>query len=372
MGTTFELTKPLLETVVRRLFNQKDATIAHFEIRALKPGVGNPTSLGVYRVTGEALFDKQSEPFSLVVKHLANGLPMMDTSAENHWNHWKREVRFFESELAARIPQSIAYPPYLGSSELADGTVLFWNGDLGDLTKAPWTWEACKVAAKAVAELNSIRHDDLDRFPWLNRTQVQGWDALRIEWNSFEPTFQVLKELVKRDPTSLEAFAVYSPWMNRHDFIGQLMAGGRQVFVHGDFNLNNLSPVAQGDAALTALDWQLAGVGRAGMEVAAIFGTAIERGVIEVDDHKFEELCRIYTARFNELNQDDPIELNEVRLAAAANGYFIVQGVGFFFNQIDPAASVADNEQRVLGLIHEFEHGACMVYSRVLHELAPQ
>ena len=371
MGITFELTDQLLEPVVRRLLNQEDAAISHFEIRALKPGVGNPTSLGVYRVTGDALVDNRTEQFSLVVKHLANGLPMMDTSAETHWNHWKREILFFESPLAERIPKSIGYPAYLGQSALPDGTVLFWNGDLGDLTRAKWDWDSCRTAARLVAELNSIPQADLDKYAWLNRGQVKGWDALRIEWNSFEPTYQMLKEVVKRDPTSAKAFEIYSPWMNRHDVIGQLMAGGRQVFVHGDFNLNNLSPAAHGEAEITALDWQLAGVGRAGMEVAAIFGTAIELGVIEVDDQKFEELCSTYAARFNELNPDEPITIDEVRLAAAANGYFIVQGVGFFFNQLDPKASVAENEQRVLGLIHEFEHGACMVYSRVLQELAP-
>jgi hypothetical protein len=345
--------------------------VADFELKALKPGLGNPTSLGVYRVAGHADLEGTPQPFSLVVKHLANGLPMMDTSAPTNWNHWRREIEFFESPLVKRIPTSIGYPVYLGQSNLADGTALFWNGDLGDLTKSDWTWAACLTAARVVAELNSIDISDLDEYEWLNRTQVEGWDAFHAEFNTFWPVFEPMAELATRDEARAEAYAVYSPWMDRHDFIGELMHGGRQTFVHGDFNLNNLVPLASGETALLALDWQLCGVGRVGSEIASIYNTAIEKGVIGPDPQKFEQLCVVYTDRFNELNSDAPISLNEVRLAVAACGYFIVQGVGFFFSPLDPAATKAENEEKIEGLMDAFASGPCMVYSRVLAELAP-
>ena len=54
MTFTFELTEELLQPVVRRLLNDDSAKVLTFDIRALKPGAGNPTSLGVYRVRGSA------------------------------------------------------------------------------------------------------------------------------------------------------------------------------------------------------------------------------------------------------------------------------------------------------------------------------
>jgi hypothetical protein len=371
MGITFDLPEALLQPVVRRLLKDEAAEVSNFEILALKPGLGNPTSLGVYRVLGAAQTSNGEVPFSLVVKHLANGLPMMDASAPTNWNYWKREITFFESPLAGRIPKSIGYPEYLGFSDLADGTSLFWNGDLGDLTKSDWTWDACLTAAEVVAELNSIDCSDLENFNWLNRTQVEGWDAFRLEFNSFEPVFTPMAGLAAGDQELASAYAVYSPWMNKHEFIGQLLHGGRQTFVHGDFNLNNLVPLGHGEAKLIALDWQLAGVGRVGGEIASIYNTAIEKGVIGPEPELFEELCLVYTERFNKLNEDAPIELQDVRLAAAATGYFIVQGVGFFFTPLDANATEEENESRIRGLMNSFAAGPCMVYSRVLAELAP-
>jgi hypothetical protein len=159
--------------------------------------------------------------------------------------------------------------------------------------------------------------------------------------------------------------------MNRHDFIGQLLTSGRHSFVHGDFNLNNLVPVRNGDVSLIALDWQLCGEARIGTEVAAIFNTAVEHKVIGPEDDKFEELCAVYIHRFNELNPETPISLNDVRLAAAAMGYFILQGMGFFFANPQPGDSDEQIAAKVAGLLNEFATGPVMVYSRVLHELAP-
>ena len=363
MTATFELTSEILTPVVRRLLDDSAANVSEFSIHALKPGLGNPTSLGVYRVKGTA-----GQPFSLVVKHLANGLPMMDASEPTHWNYWKREIAFFESPLAERIPRSIGYPKYLGQSTLADGTALFWNADLGDLEKSKWTWDQCLNATRLVAELNSIDSRDLDDYEWLNRTQVEGWDEFREGF--FVPMHPKVVELAKAKPSTAAALEVFGPFLPRQDFIGQIMHSGRQTFVHGDFNLNNLVPVSNEAQSIIALDWQLAGVGRVGGEIASIFNTARELGVITGTSEEFEELCEVYTERFNELNE--PIELNEVRLAAAATGFFIIAGVGFFFVQPEPGNTVEQNEAKVQSMVDDFSFGPLMVYASVLTDLTQQ
>ena len=371
MTQTFELNGELLLPPVSKLLGEHPHAISGIDIKALKPGAGNPTSLGVYRITGSAQVAGSDQPFSLVVKHLADGRPMMDASQPENWNYWRREIDFFESRIVERIPASIGFPKYLGASYLPDGSALFWNADLGDLEKSTWTWADCINAARLVAELNSIESSDLHEMAWLNRSQVKGWDDLRELWGTFTPVYQPLIDLALTKPETSAALEVFGPYMNRHDFIGQLLTSGRHSFVHGDFNLNNLVPVRNGDVALIALDWQLCGEARIGTEVAAIFNTAIEHKVIGPEDVKFDELCAVYTDHFNELNCESPISLRDVRLAAAAMGYFILQGVGYFFAQPQPDDTQEQIAAKVSGLLNEFATGPVMVYSRVLHELAP-
>ena len=368
MTMTFEPTLELLKPVVRRLLDDPSATPETFAIKALKPGLGNPTSLGVYRVSGVARSGSgEAVNFSLVVKHLANGLPLMDTSAPTNWNHYRREIEFFESPVAARIPASIAYPRYLGQSDLADGSCLFWNGDLGDLEKSQWTWDQCLNAARLVAELNSIDNSDFDKYDWLCRNIVSGW----AEFNPgfFDPIYPKYVAAAQATPERAAAFEIYGPFMNRHDLIGSIVEGGRRCFVHGDYNLNNLVAVVNGATSLIALDWQLCGVGRVGMEVAAIYNTANELGVIKNSAELFDEICRVYAERFNELNPSEPVTLNEVRLAAAAQGYFILLGVSVFLGAPEPDKTDAENAAKVEGQVDYFSTGPFIEYAAVLHEL---
>lgn len=370
MTIDLALTKELLSPAVQQSLEDDQILIKEFQVKALKPGAGNPTSLGVYRVFGTAATSNGDQSFSVVVKHLANGLPMLDASEENYWNYWLREPRFFESPLVSLIPKSIGYPKYLGQSRLPDGTALFWNADLGDLEKANWTWGDCLAAAKVVAELNSAKTSNLAEFTWLNQTQVEGWAELHLRWGSFTAIYPTLKKLGESTDKSKAAMKVIGPYLDhRNGKIEGLLKGGRQSFVHGDFNLNNLVPARGARQDFVALDWQLCGVARLGTEVAAIFNTAIEHGLIAAETSRLDELCVAYTESFNELNPNEPVELNEVRVAASAMGFFICVGLGMFLCTPDPQLSDQENRSRIMGLWDEYVDGPVLIYAQVLAEL---
>ena len=367
MGNTFELNAEMLQPIVRLELDDQTAMPTSFALHALKPGLGNPTSLGVYRASGTATTASGDKPFSVVVKHLACGLPMMDASDPTHWNFWLREIVFFESPLAERIPASLDYPRYLGQTELPDGTCLFWNGDLGDLGMSVWTWDECLHAAELVAELNSIDMSDAADYPWLNRTQPEGWLELSAEF--FMPAYEKFLEVVETEPEAVSGYETYGHWLPKRVEINAIIHSHRQVFAHGDFNLNNLVP-SKGDRGLIALDWQLCGMASVGSEVSAIYNTAHELGVTPASQERFEEICEVYTRKFNELNPSDPVELNDVRLAAAARGYMIICGVGFFLAGPNPELTEAENNANLRLLSENFSNGPLMVYARVLNELA--
>ena len=364
MTLTFQLNDELLNPVLQNLFNSNTAITQTAEIIALKPGLGNPTSLGVYRVSGTALVNNSVEPFSLVVKHLATGMPFMDTTDPKSWNHWLREIKFFESPLVALIPKEIAYPKYLGQSTLQDGTALFWNSDLGDLTKAKWTWEKCLEAAELVAQLNSVSEDIAEPYVWLNRTQLQGWLEFRDEF--FVPFEQQIRRAAVENDRSERAYQFWGRFLNQQLELSKIVWDARQTFVHGDFNLNNLMPLDGIGNGLIALDWQLCGVSGIGSELASIFNTAVELGVIQGTLQEFNELAEVYVTRFNKINPSLPTSLNEVRLVAAALGFTIISAVTFFFMR---GGETVATEEMFRSVVDKFSSSLMLTYSNVLHEL---
>lgn len=365
MGNTFELTADLLAPLTKSTFNDESASAKTFELVALKPGVGNPTSKGVYRAMGIATTAAGDKPFSYVVKHLADGQPLMDASSIDSWNYWKREILFFESPIAQRIPASLGYPKYLGQSTLDDGTVLFWNEDLGDLTKSKWTWSKCVEAVRIVAELDSIEISDEADYPFLCREMLFGWMEFRDEF--FVPLFDKVRQCALANPETALAYETFGKYIELQSELASVVYSARQTFVHGDFNLNNLVPSEKG---IIALDWQLVGISGIGIEIASIFNTTVELGVItEATSAHFEELCAVYVERFNELNPDAPVTLNEVRLVAATMGYSIMNSMGFLFARPQPGEPEEQLDKNIQRMVNEFSTGRMMIYSRVLDEL---
>lgn len=366
MANTFELSAELLQPILTSYFGaEADAT--DFALKALKPGLGNPTSLGVYRASGEAKTKSGSAPFSLVVKHLANGLPFMDASQGAHWNFWRREITFFESSIAGQIPNSIVYPKYFGHSQLPDGTALFWSEDMGDLSKSEWTWAECLHAAELAAELNSINLGDLSDAEWLNRSMLAGWYEYREEY--FTPFYPRVIELASADLQHRESYEKFLRYLPMQLELSDVVRDARQCFAHGDFNLNNLVPRGTHNNKLIALDWQLCGISGVGAEIASIFNTAHELGVIHQSSELFEQLCLAYTNRFNELNETNPVAFNDVRLVAAAMGFVILDNVSFFLLRASEDEPAEVTDQNILRLLKNFSEGPVAIYAHVLHEL---
>lgn len=367
MAHTFTLTEELLLPVVREALSEPTAKVETFELKALKPGVGNPTSLGVYRASGTASVGEVTAKFSVVVKHLADGQGFMDASQPTHWNYYKREIDFFESAVAKRIPAKIGMPKYLGKSSLTDGTWLFWNEDLGDITGSKFTWAACIEAAELVAELNSIDISDASEHKWLGVGTPTGWLDFRDAY--FIPPYLMALDLVAEDPVRTAAFENYGKYLGKQFELVELMGKARQTFVHGDFNLNNLVYRPGQDPEVIALDWQLCGVAAVGSEVVAIFGTAIEHGIIEISREHFDTLCLAYVNRFNQLNDDNPVTLEDVRLIAATMGYSIVCAMSTFFVWPDLDVTRELPRDNVEAMLDDFETGLLSFYASIMNEL---
>jgi len=105
----------VLATPVGRCLRSSTARIDAWEIAALGIGVGNPVSLGVYRVTGTAEDGGTMIPWSLILKVAQSpanlGLTDWGEGAdESHWNYWRREPLLFASGLLEDLPPGLTAP----------------------------------------------------------------------------------------------------------------------------------------------------------------------------------------------------------------------------------------------------------------------
>ena len=366
MGITFELNTEILTPVVSRLLGDNSAKPTYFEIKALKPGAGNPTSLGVYRVSGSAATADGAKPFSVVVKHLADGRPIMDASGIDTWNYYLREIDFFESELVSRLPAGLDFPAYLGQTKLEDGTYLFWNGDLGDIGETKWTWDDCLHAARMAARVNSVSLENTTHHRWLNRDQFGGWLEFR-PWIVL-PSHDKLVEAAEANPDTAADLAVYGKYLLKQVELNQVLQSQRQVFSHGDFNLNNLVP-ARANRNLISLDWQLVGSGAIGGEIASIFNTAFELGVIEPSVALLDELCEAYQAEFNALNPEAPVTMRELRLVAATQAYTIQCFFAFIGCMPEPDKTEEENNAKYATVAASNVSRVLTLHAGILDEL---
>ncbi|MFM6963715.1 MAG: hypothetical protein ACKOWJ_05575, partial [Micrococcales bacterium] len=119
-----------------------------------------------------------------------------------------------------------------------------------------------------------------------------------------------------------------------------------------------------------ALDWQLCGIAALGSEVASIYNTACELGVIEASHENFNEICELYVATFNALNPNRKCLLDDIRLTVAAQGFTILTGVGFFLANPDEASTAEQNQKKIESMVDFYSSGPTIVYAEVLQELA--
>ena len=108
---------------------------------------------------------------------------------------------------------------------------------------------------------------------------------------------------------------------------------------------------------------------RVGTELAAIYNTALEHRVIEPNAESFEQICQVYTNRFNSFNVNNPIRLDEVRQAAAAMGFFIMVNMPLFFMNFPSPENEHERRERLKQLADGFAKGAVEIYAKVLRNL---
>src|SRR5215211_269941 len=234
-------------------------------------GGGGGAGLGVYRVAGHVRSREGSRPWSLVLKIF----PEEGAATVSVWAYPRREVLIYGSGLLAALPGGFAAPRCFAVTDRPDGTAWVWLEAIADERPGPWPLDRHALAARHLGEFNGayLAGASLPAQPWL----AQGMVPALVDAAS--PAIADLDRLTTPGaPALVRQF--YSPrvvvalrrlWSERAAFLGALERLPR-TFCHGDAHRRNFFSRTgpDGTEQTVAIDWEYAGHGALGEEMAAL------------------------------------------------------------------------------------------------------
>lgn len=257
----------VLATPVGRCLGSSTARIDAWEVTALGIGVGNPVSLGVYRVTGTAEDGGAMIPWSLILKVAQSpaNLGLTDLgegSDESHWNYWRREPLLFASGLLEDLPPGLTAPRFYGWSERPGNISWLWLEDVAD-GRSTWSPARYERAAFHVGRFNGVylTGKELPAYPWLSRRSARQM----IQWAQ-----RLLPSVEDRVPDARNHPVIRFMW--EADPVLDALERLPQTFCHLDAGYYNLMsrPDAAGGEETIAIDWALAGIAPVGADLSQL------------------------------------------------------------------------------------------------------
>jgi hypothetical protein len=284
-----------LTPLVRSALNSETIEIATWSYEQLHGGVGAGTA--VYRFAGQGSNQGQTVPWSLILKVLQ---PLADNSNISDWNYYKREVEAYRSGWLADLPGSLTAPRNFDTIEHADGRCWIWLEDVTDEIGSSWPLAHYGVVARHLGQFNGayLTGQPQPSWSWLSSGWLRSWVA--SETSAITPLRHSLAQpLVRRwlpDDSSDQLFRL---WAERDLFLDSLDQLP-QTICHLDAFRRNLfaRQTADGADQTVAIDWEDAGRGAIGQEIAPL--TVASLFFFEVELVKAQELDGIVFAGYLE------------------------------------------------------------------------
>lgn len=197
-------------------------------------GSSGAATAGVARISGTAIVDSESVPFSLVRKQfrpLSSGRHAQASTNPRHWAYWRRELLAYEYGIPSS--HGISAPTCLGIVD----DVLYIEDVRG-------VRESAAVAARRLGQWQA--HATIPDAEWLSGHQLaQRIAASNLKWS---PGHHELKAI----------------WDQRDELLAELESVPR-VLVHGDFSGGHIVSVG---TRTVVLDWGTMGIGPVGADLA--------------------------------------------------------------------------------------------------------
>lgn len=264
--TSIPVEKEFLEGLLQRALGCRSVNVGEWEGQALSGGFELDTA--IQRLSGVAVCDGQTRPWSLIVKVIRAAARNAEPQG---YNYWKREALAYQSGFLNELPGKLAAPRCYEVAEQPDGSVWIWMEDVKDNLQHPWSIEQYARVARILGQFNGayLAGRPLPADAWVTH------DWLRKYLEHAAPMVEFVRQNPAHPTVQLMLPGITLPMMlagwDEYPRLLQVLDHLPQTFCHQDAFERNL--FNRGDE-LVAIDWSRSGIAPLGAELAPLIGVA--------------------------------------------------------------------------------------------------
>ncbi len=269
--------RSMLTDIVKKSQKWNDFQIIDWNVNQLGGGMGNPVSVGIYRYAVNLQLEQSQIFWSLILKVIQSpanlGLTNMgEGENQSHWNYWKRELLFYQSDILDHLPEGLRAPECYDVIEMPGDIGFLWLEDICDDFGGEWTLDRYALTAFHLGRMNGIQliENNQPVYPWLSLNRNHQWIDLLPNWKEVDWNHPLMRN--RYPPESENSFK--QMLMESDKFLDQLEQLP-QTFNHGDtYPTNFMSQKDEnGNDQTIALDWALMGLQPIGDDLSQfVFG----------------------------------------------------------------------------------------------------
>jgi hypothetical protein len=274
-----------LAASVRRATGAPEAELATWAVEPLPYQDFGGGSRLLQRVSGTARVGRSGAPvaWSMVVKSFQRTADDLSSDEAGDYAYWRREASLYASGLLDDLPPGIRGPRCYGVERGPEREVV-WLEDVQELYPGGWSLDRFGLAARHLGRFNGafLGRDDVVHLPWMAdlRSVLEFWAindatqpglAAMLDPEAWSRTVSAAGLREAREPTALRRLLV-----DRTPLL-QALAELPSTLCHHDATAPNLFAArsADGSDATVAIDWQLAGPGPLGAELAMLVAGSV-------------------------------------------------------------------------------------------------
>ncbi len=276
--------RAMLTPLVRRAMGSETVEVISWQPQRIYGGAG-AASEGIFRLSGTALDQDETLPWSLILKliHLYPDSP--GVSDPSSWIYWKREVLAYQSGLLQDLPGGVAAPRCFDIVNQPNGDIWLWLEDARDDLGPQWPLEHYGVVARHLGQFNGayLMGRPIPSRSWLSK----GWLRQRVARAA--PGLAQLRHslehpLVRRVFPPDVARGLFRLWDQREAFL-KTLDGLPQTFCHIEAHRRNLFArrVDAGEYQTVLIDWAYVGTGAVGQEIAPLVEESLAFFDVEIE-----------------------------------------------------------------------------------------
>ncbi|MEM7330955.1 MAG: phosphotransferase [Chloroflexota bacterium] len=323
----------VLTAVLQTVF-QAQASLLEWQMSSAHSGYNHSLTGGIYRLSGKAKVDHETQNWSLILKVVLAPDPP-DTVSDP--DYWKREFHAYQSNLLAQMLGPLHAPKCYLAQEISETRYYLWLEELTDDLGNDWPLTHYQTVGQHLGQFNGayLLQNSLPSEPWLSRGWLSNWLSQYVDVADLigkDETWQ--HPLVNGRFPSNTRKRLLKVWDNRNK-LQQSLQTLPQTLLHQDAYRPNL--MAQGDRTIL-LDWDKMGIGAAGEELGGVVPASMIWFRVDADEAiAFGELIyQGYLAGLREAGWQGEERLVRLGFTASSVLRWLMPGLFWLRGTVDP------------------------------------